>query len=69
MPIYEFICKNCGHVFEEVRSAQSSKDGYCPHCEAFTGDRIPSAAGGYKIKGSNSASVSPKGSGSFKSRK
>ena len=33
MPIYEYICDNCGYAFEEF--TRSIADGileYCPHC-------------------------------------
>ncbi len=33
MPIYEFICEECGEEFEElVRSAESHQDVLCPAC-------------------------------------
>ncbi|HJW90326.1 MAG TPA: zinc ribbon domain-containing protein [Anaerolineales bacterium] len=33
MPIFEFVCPNCGSVFEElVRSAGQASEVVCPDC-------------------------------------
>jgi len=33
MPIFEYICEECGEIFEElVMSASAAKDIHCPHC-------------------------------------
>lgn len=35
MPIYEFICNECGQDFEElVLSAKSTEGVICPHCHS-----------------------------------
>jgi putative FmdB family regulatory protein len=35
MPIYEFICEECGEIFEElVPSLQATKDVSCPACQS-----------------------------------
>lgn len=35
MPIYEYECPKCGHVFEEwARSSDAHKDAKCPECGA-----------------------------------
>lgn len=35
MPIYEYECPKCGHVFEEwARSSDAHKDAKCPQCGA-----------------------------------
>ena len=35
MPIYEFICHDCGEEFEElVRSANSFEGVICPECQS-----------------------------------
>jgi putative FmdB family regulatory protein len=37
MPIYEFRCMNCGHIFEILQLAKGGKDHVCcPEC-AFEG--------------------------------
>ncbi len=34
MPIYEFICEECGEMFEElVRSASDTQGVICPACQ------------------------------------
>ncbi len=33
MPLFEFICENCGRPFEElVRSSNATEDVLCPFC-------------------------------------
>jgi putative FmdB family regulatory protein len=68
-PIYEYLCGSCGHQFEDFVSVgeYSLKMG-CPHCQ-HQADKLPSAHGGYKIKGDNSSSQRPKSAGSFKKGK
>ncbi len=35
MPIFEFICEECGNFFEElVRSASTTLDILCPGCQS-----------------------------------
>ena len=36
MPLYEFTCRKCGHVFEELLSASESDDKNlkCPACNS-----------------------------------
>ena len=44
MPIYEFRCKSCGHVFEELIFRQSEMDELiCPKCETTQISRQMSA--------------------------
>lgn len=65
-PLNDYQCSVCGHIqYDEYRKERSNKIE-CPHCETLTADRLPSAHGGYAISGNNSASVTPKGSKSFK---
>ena len=41
MPIYEFRCRQCGHVFEmRLESRQSSKPQTCPACGETDVDRL-----------------------------
>lgn len=63
MPIYEFQCNSCGHIFEKIvgRHDRNTEDlAECPHCNTQTGRYLPSAHGGYSIRGDNSASVRPR---------
>jgi putative FmdB family regulatory protein len=34
MPIYEYKCKNCGEVFEQLRSASDNSIIYCEKCSS-----------------------------------
>lgn len=37
MPIYEYKCPKCGHVFEEwVKASDSQKHAKCPECGALS---------------------------------
>ncbi|MBE2239357.1 MAG: zinc ribbon domain-containing protein [Caldilineaceae bacterium] len=33
MPIYEFVCHDCGHEFEKIQSFSDSSTPVCPHCQ------------------------------------
>ncbi len=41
MPIIEFMCKSCGHIFEEITSSLTTCVP-CPHCETDTAYKLPS---------------------------
>lgn len=48
--IYEFKCKNCGNVFEEIRMLKdNTNSAECPKCNE-EGEKIPSTFG-FKIIG------------------
>lgn len=52
MPIYEYVCKECG---EHLEIQQKISDGlltYCPSCDAPALEKQISAPGGFKFKGS-----------------
>lgn len=34
MPIYEYKCEKCGHVFEEWQSGFEEREQPCPKCKA-----------------------------------
>jgi len=67
MPIYEWECLYCGHVFEDLIMSNASEHTLtCPGCltkeelgpdapEKFK--RVPSAFSQYEIKGDNGAST------------
>ena len=46
MPIYEFKCNNCGHVFDIVESLQEhdKHNEKCPKCEGKDIERVLSSA-------------------------
>ena len=67
MPIYEFKCKKCDHVFEEFvfSSNASSEDIVCPVCGEKSADKLMSAfsASGTSSIGSGTPSCGPSGFG------
>ena len=41
MPLYEYNCKQCGHVFERVRGIDSDDNQVeCPKCEQKNPKRV-----------------------------
>lgn len=65
MPLYDFKCLSCGKTYEAI--VKDGENPRCPDCDAKSGQRKQvSYAGGYKIKGNNSASVTPKRAGGGK---
>ncbi|MGC9325686.1 MAG: FmdB family zinc ribbon protein [Desulfomonilia bacterium] len=34
MPIYEYVCQDCGSEFEALVSISSKKNPICPQCES-----------------------------------
>jgi putative FmdB family regulatory protein len=43
MPIYEYRCRACGHVFEAIRPFRTDAPlPRCPVCEADGPERLPS---------------------------
>jgi putative FmdB family regulatory protein len=52
MPIYEYKCKKCNHVFEEFQSITSSSLTTCPKCGSKGLVRLISTGTGLIFKGS-----------------
>lgn len=48
MPLYEFKCRKCGHLFERLVRAGGDLPGTCPKCGARRPEKLFSAfsAGG-----------------------
>lgn len=67
MPLYEFLCDNCSHQFEELLK-ERPRTYPCPHCDKQA-EILPSGHGGYAIRGNNGASQRPKQAGSFRGGK
>ena len=65
MPIYEFKCKKCDHIFEEFvfSSNVGSEDIICPECGEKGVDKLMSAfsSSGISTTGSGSSSCGPSG--------
>lgn len=69
MPLFDFLCKGCGHQFEEFISTADIDTLKCSHCESENLEKLPSLVGGYHINGDNAGSTRPKSAGSFKKKK
>lgn len=63
MPIYEYLCNNCGHKFEELRSMDDKdKEISCPKCKSQNTNKVISCFGVGNSRG-NSNSSAPCGGG------
>lgn len=64
MPIYEYLCGECGHRFEETTAYEDSFSAKeCPQCESQKTEKLFPVVGGYQMV-SGGSSVRPKGAGS-----
>ena len=52
MPTYEYICKECGHSWEEFKSIKSHPTKKCPACGKEKAKRLISGGVGIIFKGS-----------------
>jgi putative FmdB family regulatory protein len=39
MPLFEYQCKKCGHLFEELQKSASDKPPKCPKCKSGRTER------------------------------
>ncbi len=63
MPVFEYECRNCGHVFEVFRQRRdSATDPKCPACGTPNVERILSAFSG-KMSGGGGCASAPLGFG------
>lgn len=51
MPTYEYICKSCGHEFEEFQSMTAPTLRKCPECRKSALERKIGLGGGVIFKG------------------
>jgi len=51
MPTYEYICRACGHEFEEFQSIKADPIAVCPKCRKRKVDRKISTGGAVIFKG------------------
>jgi len=65
-PLRDYQCRECSHVWEEFIQTKEDIPDACVQCDSAKVDPLPGAHGGYRIRGSNSASTTPRGTGSFK---
>ncbi len=49
MPLYEYQCPGCGHVFEELRRAGDESPARCPECGLAAGRIVSLSA--FALKG------------------
>jgi putative FmdB family regulatory protein len=40
MPIYDYVCRACGHEFEALTRGSSSKLPKCPECQSEDAERM-----------------------------
>lgn len=52
MPTYEYLCKDCGHRFEEFQSMAAKPLQKCPACSKRKLERLIGAGAGVIFKGS-----------------
>jgi len=52
MPIYEYQCKNCGHILDELQSIKEPPLLKCPVCKKDTLQRLIGTGAGLIFKGS-----------------
>ena len=52
MPIYEYLCSNCGHELEELQTMSEQPLTKCPSCGKDTLQRLIGGGSGLIFKGS-----------------
>jgi putative FmdB family regulatory protein len=52
MPTYEYLCRKCGHTFEEFQSMSEDPLTRCPRCHTDNLARVMGTGGGVIFKGS-----------------
>lgn len=67
MPTYDYLCKECGHKFEEFQSITESPLTQCPQCHMETLQRLIGAGAGLLFKGSGFYLTDYKKSGASRS--
>ena len=50
MPMFDFRCEKCNHVFEKI--VKHSEKTECPKCQSRQTDRLISKPGSFVLKGS-----------------
>ena len=52
MPTYEYLCKDCGHEFEQFQSITANSLKICPQCDKKGLKRLIGSGSGIIFKGS-----------------
>lgn len=61
MPIYEFRCLKCGHIFEKLFvKADDRVELHCPQCKSDAFERVISSTNHFMKSGGGSATSKPK---------
>jgi putative FmdB family regulatory protein len=64
MPIYEFRCLGCGHVFEFLKLKKEAEEMKCPKCNSEEVERVLSTVNVAKsVSGKTSSTVKSCGGG------
>jgi len=64
MPNYEYLCKNCGHRFEQIRKFSDKQLRKCPECGGVIEQVISAPAVQFKGSGWYVTDYAKKGTGS-----
>jgi putative FmdB family regulatory protein len=64
MPLYEYLCKKCGHRFEEIRKFSDKQPKKCPECGGVIEQVISAPAVQFKGSGWYVTDYAKKGSSS-----
>jgi len=51
MPTYQYICKKCGHAFDDMKTISKRNESMCPKCGNTDNDRLIGTGGGFVFKG------------------
>src|ERR1700733_9536371 len=63
MPLYEYLCKKCGHRFEEIRKFSDKQPSKCPECKGVLEQVISAPAVQFKGSGWYVTDYPKKGAG------
>jgi putative FmdB family regulatory protein len=64
MPLYEYLCKKCGHRFEEIKKFSDKQPKKCPECGGVIEQVISAPAVQFKGSGWYVTDYAKKGSSS-----
>jgi putative FmdB family regulatory protein len=67
VPLYEYRCKNCGHVFEKIQSFSAPEEKECPVCQGPVEKLLSAPAVQFKGSGWYVTDYAGKSAGSSKS--
>lgn len=51
MPTYEYLCNDCGHIFEKMQSMSAGSLRKCPECKKLKLVRLIGSGAGVIFKG------------------